>query len=191
MKQITFVTGNRHKFQEIVDIFSKKIPEVELIQSTEPLLELQADTLEEVAEFKVKSVQEKLTGEFFIEDAGFFVDDHLHGFPGVYSSYVMKTVGYDAILRILEHKEPRKAHFESVIALSDQNKQIHLFKGENGGQVSYEAKGTSGFGFDPIFISNDYPMKTYAELNLNEKNEISHRSRSIQKLINFLKTRKK
>jgi XTP/dITP diphosphohydrolase len=188
-KKIFFVSGNKHKFTEIKNLTENSLTEFEVIQSNEPLLEIQADSLEEVAEFKVKSVINKIFGEYFIEDAGFFVDDHLHGFPGVYSSYVMKTIGYDGVLQILGKKTPRNAHFESIIAFCDIDRKIHLFKGENRGSVSLQAQGTSGFGFDPIFLSCDYPDRTYAELTLDEKNKVSHRSRSMQKFIEFLKKR--
>ena len=127
---------------------------------------------------------------YFIEDAGFFVDDVCNGFPGVYSSYVMKTIGYNGILKILGDSTPRKAHFESVIAYLDEDENVHIFKGLNYGIVSFEARGNSGFGFDPIFVSNDTPVKTFAELELEEKNQISHRRRSLDKLVEFLKKNK-
>ena len=118
---------------------------------------------------------------YFIEDAGFFIDDVCKGFPGVYSSYVMKTIGYDGILKILGKNIERKAHFESVIAYIDEFYQIRIFKGINEGIVASEAKGNSGFGFDPIFISNDTPKRTFAELSMEEKNKISSRRRGLMK----------
>ena len=69
----------------------------------------------------------------------------------------------------------------------NENKQIHLFKGENYGKVSTKARGTSGFGFDPIFISSDTPDFTFAELKIEEKNLISHRRRAMMNFIDFLK----
>ena len=187
--KIYFVTGNKHKFAEVKPIIESHLPLYELLQSNEPLQEIQADSLEDVAQFKVNSVKDKIPGEYFIEDAGFFVDDLIHGFPGVYSSYVMKTIGWQGILRILGQSVERKAHFESVIAFFDHERHIHFFKGTNEGHVAMEAKGTSGFGFDPIFLSNDSPSKTFAELSLDQKNQISHRSRAMQKFLSFLKTR--
>ena len=187
MKELRFVTGNAHKFSEIIKIFESELPDITLVQSKEPLEELQADTLEKVAEFKVKSILDRVPLPYFIEDAGFFVDDICKGFPGVYSSYVMKTIGNSAILKIMGESGKRKAHFESVIAYIDEKHKINFFKGINLGQVALEARGTSGFGFDPIFISDDTPEKTFAELTTGEKNKISHRSRAIAKLLHFLK----
>jgi XTP/dITP diphosphohydrolase len=189
MKRITFCTGNAHKFAEVQHLISSEIPDLELIQSKAPLIEIQADCLEDVAKFKVNSVINLLNPPYFVEDAGFFVDDTLRGFPGVYSSYVMKSIGYAGILKILGNIDPRKAHFEAVIAYCDENKEIHLFKGENHGTVAYDAKGNSGFGFDPIFISSETPGKTFAELTMEEKNKISHRRRAFIKLIDYLKTK--
>ncbi|MHA1475892.1 MAG: non-canonical purine NTP pyrophosphatase, partial [Promethearchaeota archaeon] len=115
-KTLRFVTGNPHKYQEVKDAIQKNFPNFEVLQSNVELLETQADSLEEVALFKVNSVKNQVKIPYFIEDAGFFVDDVCNGFPGVYSSYVMKTIGYDGILRILGDSTSRKAHFESVIA---------------------------------------------------------------------------
>ncbi len=186
-KTLRFVTGNPHKYKEVKAVIQKNFPNFEVLQSNVKLLEIQADSLEEVALFKVNSVKNLVKIPYFIEDAGFFVDDVCKGFPGVYSSYVMKTIGYYGILKILDDSTTRKAHFESVIAYLDEDENVHLFKGINYGKVSIEARGNSGFGFDPIFISDETPGKTFAELNLEEKNQISHRRRSLDKLVEFLK----
>jgi len=68
----------------------------------------------------------------------------------------------------------------------DEYYQMRFFTGINNGQVSMEARGTSGFGFDPIFLSEDSPDRTFAELNIAEKNEISHRRRAMMKFMEFL-----
>ncbi len=189
-KKLTFVTGNKHKFEEISELLSKQVPEYSLIQSNKELTEIQANTLEEVAIYKVKSVLDKIDPPYFIEDAGFFVDDVLNGFPGVYSSYVMKSIGNEAILKLLADSKHRNAHFESVIVYIDENRKIYSFKGINQGKVSLSARGDSGFGFDPIFISDESKGKTFAELSIEEKNAISHRRRAILKLISFLVDKK-
>ena len=186
-KTLRFVTGNPHKYNEVKDVIQKNFPNFEVLQSKIELLELQADSLEEVALFKVTSVKTQVKLPYFIEDAGFFVDDICNGFPGVFSSYVMKTIGFNGILKILGDVKTRKAHFESVIAYIDEDEKVYLFKGINRGNVSFKAHGNSGFGFDPIFISDEIPEKTFAELKLEEKNQISHRRRSLDKLVEFLK----
>lgn len=189
MKNLTFVTGNKHKLAEVQALMKSNQIKMEIIASKIEPKELQANTLEEVAKFKLLSVKEWIKPPYIIEDAGFFVDDVCHGFPGVYSSYVMKTIGYNGILKIMEHSKERKAHFESVIGYMDEYYQIRLYKGINEGKVSLEARGESGFGFDPIFISDDTPNRTFAELSMEEKNNISHRRRAMMKFIADLKNK--
>ncbi len=183
--KLSFCTGNPHKVAEVQAAFAQKLPGYVIEQQKIPLQELQADTLEEIAIFKLQSISQHLRPPFFIEDAGFFVDDVLRGFPGVYSHYVMDTLGCEGILKLLGDSSNRKAHFEAVIALMDNDNIIHTFKGVNQGTVSLEARGTSGFGFDPVFISDDTPGKTFAEIGMDAKNRISHRSRALEKLIEF------
>lgn len=185
--KINFITGNEHKYLEIKNLIETKFPNISIIQAPLPLKELQADTLEEVAKFKIQSIHRQLKPPYIIEDAGFFVDDVCDGFPGVYSSYVMKTIGYNGILKIMGKSEDRKAHFESVIAYYDENETVSLFKGRVDGKVSMKARGKSGFGFDPIFIPNEIPEKTFAEISREEKNTISHRSRAFEKFMDQLK----
>ncbi len=186
-KQLRFITGNVHKFKEVKQFIIQKFPEFNIMKVDLPLQEIQAETLEEVAEFKVQSVKEKIEAPYFIEDAGFFVDDVCLGFPGVYSSYVMKTIGYKGILKIMQGAIERSAHFESVIAYMKTDGEIVLFKGVNQGKVSHDARGSSGFGFDPIFVSDDYPERTFAQLTTEQKNRVSHRRRSLEKLIAWLR----
>jgi XTP/dITP diphosphohydrolase len=186
LEKITFVTGNNHKFSEVAAVFSEKFPEIEVLQSTVEPTEIQADTLEEIAKIKATSIQQSVEPPYFIEDAGFFVDDEYHGFPGPYSHYVMDTIGCTGILKLLGDTTYRKAHFESVIAFIDSAGDLHVFKGINTGHVAHEARGTSGFGFDPIFISDDTPSRTFAEIEFEEKNAISHRRRALELLVKFL-----
>ena len=163
-KTLRFVTGNPHKYQEVKDAIQTNFPNFEVHQSEGQRIGTSIADCLAVALFKVNSVKNLVKIPYFIEDAGFFVDDVCNGFPGVYSSYVMKTIGYNGILRILGDSIPRKAHFESVIAYLDEDENVHIFKGVNYGTVSINARGNSGFGFDPVFISDETPGKTFAEL---------------------------
>ncbi|TFF99049.1 MAG: XTP/dITP diphosphatase [Promethearchaeota archaeon] len=186
--KLYFITGNRHKFAEVSELFAQEDLNYELRQKDLNPTEIQADTLEEVARFKLSSVKSKLDVSYFIEDAGFFVDIPLKGFPGVYSSYVFKTLGNEGILSLIKNFDDTKAHFSSVIALYYKpSEQIYLFKGRVDGKVSSKIKGNRGFGYDPIFISDIQPDKTFAELSKLEKNHISHRGIALRKLIEFLK----
>ena len=185
---IYFITSNNYKFNEIERMFQKEKISYILRQNTIDTIEIQTTSIKEVALFKLNSVKGKLNNSYFIEDAGFFIDIPLNGFPGVYSKFVLNTIGNKGILKLIDNFKNTKAHFEAVIALYFQpmNKTF-LFEGAVEGKVSETIRGTNGFGFDPIFISNEIPTNTFAELTTEEKNAVSHRGKAWKKLIEFLK----
>ena len=86
----------------------------------------------------------------------------------------------------MKNNKNRQATFRSVYAYSDWKKNTQLFIGECHGIINFEKRGTSGFGYDPIFIPNG-DVRTFAEITLEEKNRISHRGIAIDKLISHLK----
>ncbi|MHA1146739.1 MAG: RdgB/HAM1 family non-canonical purine NTP pyrophosphatase [Promethearchaeota archaeon] len=183
-----FITGNKSKFYEVSRIFKENNLKYKLEQKDLGPIESQAETIRDVAKFKLKNIKDRVKGSFFVEDAGFFVDFPLKGFPGVYSSYVFKTIGNEGILKLIDDFKNSKAHFEAVFALYFKPlDEIFIFKGIVEGKISPITRGNHGFGFDPIFIPNIIPNKTFAELSTEEKNEISHRGIALNKLINFLK----
>ncbi len=137
--------------------------------------EVQADTLEEVAVASARSLM--ASGEvlrpFILEDAGLFVEA-LKGFPGVYSAYVLRTLGCQGVLRLVEGAEDRRARFESRIALVTTWGEVELFTGTCRGTIPKEGRGEGGFGFDPIFLPEG-GARTFGELELEEKHRLSHR----------------
>ena len=184
---VYFVTGNKFKFQEVSEIFRDKNVKYDLKQRDIKTTEIQAHSLREVALFKLNSVKNSIDGSFFIEDAGFFIDSPLKGFPGVYSSYVLKTIGNEGILKLIDDFELSKAHFSAIIAFYHKFiDKILFFEGNVEGRVSNTIRGKGGFGFDPIFIPNILPDKTFAELSAEEKNKISHRGQAFTKLLDYL-----
>jgi len=187
-KKIMFITGNTNKFKEVTRIFHHENLNYSLEQLNLEPTEIQADTIKKVALFKLNSIKGQTNNSFFVEDAGFFVDKPLKGFPGVYSSYIFKTIGNHGILKLIDDFENSTAHFEAIIALYFKPlDKILTFKGEIEGKISQNIRGKEGFGFDPIFIPDITPNKTFAELSMNEKNKISHRGQALRKLILFLK----
>lgn len=188
MDILYFITGNINKFNEISKLFKEANLNLKIEQLDIDPVEIQADIIKEVALFKLNNIKDKVDGSFFVEDAGFFVDKPLNGFPGVYSSYVFKTIGNEGILKSIEKFEKSEAHFAAAIALyfKPLDKTI-VFEGIVKGKVSSKMRGAHGFGFDPIFIPEEIPDKTFAELPMEKKNEISHRGRALKKLISFLK----
>lgn len=176
---INFVTSNKGKFAEAQGIFG------DLEQKDIGYTEIQADTLEEVAIFGMKEVATRLEGRVMLEDAGLFIEA-LHGFPGVYSAYVQKTIGNDGILRLMEGIVNRKAFFKSVVVYAEPGLEPQMFTGIVRGQIGYEARGSSGFGYDPIFYTGE---KSLGEMELTEKNRISHRAGSMRALKEWLDSR--
>jgi XTP/dITP diphosphohydrolase len=183
MKTIYFVTSNKGKFIEAKEKLSAI--DIEVIQRNIGYPEPQVDTLEEVALFGVDDVQKRLDKPFFLEDAGLFIDS-LKGFPGVYSSYVFRTIGCNGILKLLENIDERKAVFKSVIAYKAPKADPMFFVGECRGRIFTKELGGNGFGFDPIFIP-DGEMKTFAQMDVKGKNRFSHRSKSLEKLMDYFK----
>ncbi len=185
---IYFITGNNHKFKEIKKLFQKEEIDYDLKQKTAATIEVQASSIKEVALFKLNSIKTNFNNSYFVEDAGFFIDDPLKGFPGVYSKFVFNTIGNNGIIKLINNYGNTAAHFEAVIALYFQPLDKNfIFEGSIEGKVSKEIRGTSGFGYDPIFIPNELPNNTFAELSIEEKNSISHRAKAWQKMLNFLK----
>ncbi|OLS15730.1 MAG: Ham1-like protein [Promethearchaeota archaeon CR_4] len=191
MKQVLFLTGNVGKFHEAEVVFQKELPTVSLKQDSSQLVEIQSDDLEDVARFKLESFvkrEGKPVSSCITEDAGFFVTPQLKGFPGVYSAYVQKVIGNAAILKLMEEVKDRRCNFQACIAFySARTRKIVTFSGMVEGTVSFEQRGTGGFGFDPIFLPNEIPDKTFAELSAEEKSTISHRGRALMRFIGFLK----
>ncbi len=182
-----FITGNNNKFNEVLSFFEKENLNYFLKQKKIKTIEIQADSIKDVALFKLNSIMEKINGSFFIEDAGFFVDIPLNGFPGVYSSYVLRTIGNEGILKLINDFVQSRAHFSAVIALYFKPKdKILYFEGNVEGRISSKIRGKGGFGFDPIFIPDSIPDKTFAELSIEEKNRVSHRGIALKKLVDFL-----
>ena len=112
-----FITENIHKYDEISKIFLEEKLKFQLKHCPLKTIEIQANDNKEVALFKLKSVKDEVNASFFIEDAGFYVDEPLKGFPGVYSSYVFKTIGNEGILKLIDDFRSTKAHFSAIIAL--------------------------------------------------------------------------
>jgi XTP/dITP diphosphohydrolase len=183
-KRIDLLTGNTGKLKEIKKWLEPLGTQVVLLDKE--FIEVQAGSLEEVIFQGMELIQmeEKIEEPFIKDDSGLFIDA-LNGFPGVYSSYVQKSIGNEGILRLLEGTENRTAYFRTVIGLFVPGKGISLFSGECRGNISEEIRGKQGFGYDPIFIP-DGETRTFAEMSLEEKNSISHRIRAIKGLVDFL-----
>jgi XTP/dITP diphosphohydrolase len=188
--QLVFASNNKNKIKEIQLLVPSTIQILSLddIGCTEDIAET-ADTIEGNAMLKANYVTEKYGYDCFADDSGLEVDA-LNGEPGVFSArYAGEPKNdennIDKLLANLKDLENKKANFKTVICLNSKGKQ-HLFTGIINGQIIEERIGTNGFGYDPIFVADGY-QKTFAELTLEEKSNISHRGIAVKKLIDFLK----
>lgn len=170
---IQFATKNKGKFDEAARVALKY--GIELAQVNLEKYEIQADDLKKIAAVAAEQALRELgVTAILAEDAGFFIDA-LNGFPGPYSSYVYRTLGVKGILKLLEHLDKRGAHFACAVAYCDGDHTI-CFEGAVKGNVDFKPRGQQGFGFDPIFIPDQGDARTFAEMNMDEKNRYSHRA---------------
>ena len=173
-----FVTSNVHKFQEARRVlFEYKIATAKLKVGA---IEIQDDSLENIAKFSALDAVKNCGLPVFVEDAGLFVDA-LNGFPGPYSAYVYRTVGTKGILKLMENIKNRSAYFQSVIAFSSPEEPPTCFHGKVKGKIPLQEQGTSGFGYDPIFEPSKGDGRTFAEMTTTEKNQYSHRAEALRK----------
>jgi XTP/dITP diphosphohydrolase len=146
------------------------------------------DTLEENAMEKAFYVYKKYHINCFADDSALEVDA-LGGRPGVYSArYAGEEKSAEAnmnkLLNEMKDFSNRQAQFRTVIALVIEGESF-LFDGIIKGMILHEKKGSSGFGYDPVFQPENHTL-SFAEMSPEEKNKISHRSIAVQKLIQFL-----
>lgn len=189
MNTITFATNNTHKVIEVRSILGNNFNILSLeeagiqIDIPEP-----CDTLEENAREKANVINKLTHDDCFAEDTGLEVEA-LNGDPGVKSArYAGEDRSFenniDKLLFNLENTENRRAQFRTVICLITNGKE-KLFEGVCKGTIIAERKGTSGFGYDAVFIPEGAD-RTFAEMSLNDKNKFSHRKKAVEKLTTFL-----
>jgi XTP/dITP diphosphohydrolase len=187
--KLIFATHNKNKAFEIQKLLPNTFQVLTLddlnfhdeIPENEPTIELNSA-------FKANFIFNRFEENCFADDTGLEIE-FLNGRPGVHSArYAGIERNSDAnmnlVLREMLNAENRKARFKTVITLILNGKQ-HIFEGIVNGTIISEKRGENGFGYDPIFIPEN-ESKTFAEMNLSEKNQFSHRARALEKMIHFL-----
>ncbi|HEX6253895.1 MAG TPA: RdgB/HAM1 family non-canonical purine NTP pyrophosphatase [Nitrososphaera sp.] len=174
MENITFASTNQNKFLEVQSILSTRNISVDFSQIH--LVEIQSDSIEEIAREKAKTAFAKVGRQVIVEDDGLFIDS-LGGFPGQCSSFVFRTIGNDGILKLLAGSAKRSAYFRSLIAFYN-GITLSISDGRVYGRISDRIT-EGGWGYDPIFVPDGTDL-TFAELKKN-KNEYSHRKRALEK----------
>ena len=187
MKRIIFATSNEGKMREIRAIMEDSGYEVVSLKEAGISIDVEENgtTFEENAIIKASTIA-KATGELVLADDSGLEVDYMDKAPGVYSArflgadtdYVIKN---NYILEKLQGvpKEERSARFVCVIALSYPDGTCITRRGTIEGYIGYEIRGENGFGYDPIFMVDEY-NKTTAELSMEEKNQISHRAKALR-----------
>jgi XTP/dITP diphosphohydrolase len=175
-----FATNNIHKFCEARSIMAQFDIALGMLRIKDA--EIQSNDLVEIAQVSARTAFRRSGLPVIVEDAGLFIEV-LNGFPGPYAAYIYKTIGNKGLLKLLNGEEDRKAVFKSAIAYCGSNtEEPRVFEGKVDGEITMDEyrAGESGFGFDPIFRPSG-SMKTFAEMNLEEKNGFSHRAKAIFK----------
>jgi XTP/dITP diphosphohydrolase len=195
--KLIFATGNSGKLREASEILGEGFELVSLAQVgiLEDIPET-GDTLRENSIQKAEYLYERLGCACFADDTGLEVDA-LGGAPGVYTArYAGDDKDFNknmdkvlAELAKLEEKgeTSRRARFKSVITLIIDGEQ-HLFEGTLEGMIAREKSGNGGFGYDPIFIADEYPGLTLADITEEQKNDISHRGKALRAMAEWLKS---
>ncbi|MCC5919326.1 MAG: RdgB/HAM1 family non-canonical purine NTP pyrophosphatase [Cyclobacteriaceae bacterium] len=191
MKKIIFGSANENKVQEI----RAKLDGVVQVLSLNDIgfkeeIEEYGATLEENARIKAETIYQKYKRPVFSDDTGLEIES-LNNEPGVRSARYAGEPRSDEknmqlVLRRLESYKNRKAKFRTVFCLIDEDGKAHYLEGVAKGSILKEKRGEKGFGYDPIFMPEGYAI-SFAEMSQDEKNQISHRGKAVDQLVNFLK----
>lgn len=190
--ELVFATHNQHKLEEVQSMLGSKVQLKSLtdINLLEDIPET-GTTFEENARQKTDYlIQRDFAVACFGDDSGLEIAA-LQGEPGVYSARYSGTRdmerNIDLVLGKMNGVSNRRAQFKTVISLYIGGEQ-YFFEGIIEGVITHEKRGEKGFGYDPIFIPHGHE-RTFAEMDLAEKNRMSHRAIAIQKLIDFLRSK--
>jgi len=189
---LVFATNNQHKLEEVQAVIGDRfrLKTLEEIGCTEDIPET-GDTFEDNAAQKSQYLLDHFGLDCFADDSGLEVYA-LHGEPGVYSARYSGSRdmerNMDLLLQKMESQTDRRACFRTVISLRLQGEH-YLFEGKVEGRLLDERTGNKGFGYDPLFVPDGYE-RSFAEMDLNEKTAISHRTIAVGKMAEFLKTMK-
>lgn len=197
MKRIIAASSNAHKIKELqaimgkfgMEVVSRKdagIPDFEIVEDGETF---EANSLKKAVEIM------KVSGEITVADDSGLMVDYLGGAPGVYSARFAgeecdDTKNNEKLIKLLAglSQEDRKAQFVSVVTLAFPNGETIVARGECPGRIIEVPTGENGFGYDPLFVPEGIE-KTYAQLTDEEKNQISHRAKALEKLEELLMER--
>ncbi len=181
--EIVFLTKNDNKIKEANEALQNYEIRLTVAPENVQKLEIQDDYVENIALYAAKAAYKKLKRAFVVEDDGLFIRA-LKNFPGPYTAFALKSIGIAGILKLMENVDTREAYFQSAVALQISGR-FFLFTKKVNGAISLTPRGNYGFGFDPIFIPMGYNI-TYAEMDIKEKSDVSHRAGAFREMASFL-----
>ena len=186
-KIINFVSGNKNKLRELSDIFQKHIKDIEIKQLDIDLPELQG-LPEDIVRGKLKLALEKaknLKGPVLVEDTSLCFNAY-GGLPGAYIKYFLKAIKPEGLYKMACAFKDHSAYAQSIYGLQKNAKEEpKLFVGKTDGEI-VSPRGDNNFGWDPCFQPKNY-KQTYAEMEEDKKNKISHRGKSTKAMIDWIK----
>ena len=193
--KIVLATHNRDKCREMASILSDFPIDIFTLDDFPEIGEIIEDggSLEENALIKARTVFKETKLPSWADDTGLGVDA-LNGEPGIYSArYAGKSCSYsDNVTKLMKNmlsvpEKDRTARFKTAIAFVGENMEL-VSGGTVEGLIATEPKGVGGFGYDPVFYVPE-KGKTYSEMSMKEKNQLSHRGKAIQNMIILLQSR--
>jgi len=193
---VVVATGNAHKVIEIEAILSPVMSDVRFVALGElgdfPDPVEDGDTFTENALIKARAALDETGLRMAVADDSGLCVDALEGAPGVFSArwageHGNDDANNDKLVRAMEgvSETDRTARFHSSVVFvgrDDDGEEVLCGNGDCEGSIGFERRGDSGFGYDPLFLPDDTPGKTMAELTLDEKNKISHRFHALDDL---------
>lgn len=175
--KITFITGNKGKFEEaskIIDGLEQLDIDLTEIQSLDP---------KEIITAKLNEAKTKVQGNIVVEDGSFNIEV-FNGFPGPLVKWFMKALDNEGVYKLIENFENKKVEAKVILGLSLEGGEIEFFEGAISGSI-VSPRGENGFSWDKIFMP-DGCDKTFAEMTLEEKNNISMRKIAFQRLKDYI-----
>jgi XTP/dITP diphosphohydrolase len=182
MKKLIVASGNKNKLREIEQILNVPLEAYDL-----NIDEVQSMDLEYVCKRKTESAFKIIKAPLIVDDVGVFIES-LNNFPGPFAKYIQTEIGIDNFLKLLKNEKNRNMKVKCAVGYHD-GKKARVFIGVVKGKLAFEQKGNNGWGFDPIFIPSGQSL-TFAQMEPEEKNIISHRAKAFLKLSKFLDSQK-
>lgn len=192
MKDIMIATSNKGKVREYKSLLEPLGYAVHDLSELDPIeIDENGSTFQENALIKAKSIKDKCNMTVIADDSGLEIDA-LNKEPGIHSARYLEGHDYSyknkVLLERMKGKTDRTARFVCAIALCDETGD-HLFTGVMEGKINDQAAGDNGFGYDPIFLVEQFG-KTSAQLTMEQKNSVSHRGIATRELLDYLKGEK-